>query len=140
VRLQEGRLPTDPNGVNKRESIPEGPDGIVAPGLGRGFADVNLRYTINGYMFGSMPMMTMKKGEHARWYLLALGDSNNFHTPHWHGNSVMQGGHRTDVVPLSPGQMETVDMIPDNPGIWLFHCHISDHMAGGMVTRYKVEP
>jgi FtsP/CotA-like multicopper oxidase with cupredoxin domain len=131
---------TDPNGVNKKESTPEGPDGIVAPGLGRGFADVNLRYTINGYMFGSMPMMTMKKGERVRWYLLALGDSNNFHTPHWHGNSVMQDGHRTDVVPLSPGQMETVDMIPDNPGIWLFHCHISDHMAGGMVTRYKVEP
>jgi FtsP/CotA-like multicopper oxidase with cupredoxin domain len=131
---------TDPNGVNKRESIPEGPDGIVAPGLGRGFADVNLRYTINGFMFGSMPMMTMKKGERVRWYLLALGDSNNFHTPHWHGNSVVQHGHRTDVIPLSPGQMETVDMIPDNPGIWLLHCHISDHMAGGMVTRYRVEP
>lgn len=131
---------TDPNGVNKRESIPEGPDGIVAAGLGSGFADVNLRYTINGFMFGSMPMMEMKKGERVRWYLLALGDSNNFHTPHWHGNSVMQHGHRADVIPLSPGQMETVDMVPDNPGIWLFHCHISDHMAGGMVTRYKVEP
>jgi manganese oxidase len=36
--------------------------------------------------------------------------------------------------------METVDMIPDNPGIWLFHCHISDHMAGGMVTSYEVKP
>jgi hephaestin len=36
--------------------------------------------------------------------------------------------------------METVDMIPDNPGIWLFHCHVSDHMAAGMFTRYTVEP
>jgi FtsP/CotA-like multicopper oxidase with cupredoxin domain len=34
--------------------------------------------------------------------------------------------------------METVDMIADNPGIWLFHCHISDHMAGGMTARYNV--
>jgi manganese oxidase len=131
---------TDPKGVNKKESIPEGPGGIVAAGLGRGFADANLRHTINGFMFGNMPMMTMKKGERVRWYLLTLGDSNNFHTPHWHGNTVTQGSHRTDVVALSPGQMETVDMIPDNPGIWLFHCHVSDHMAGGMVTRYKVEP
>jgi FtsP/CotA-like multicopper oxidase with cupredoxin domain len=48
--------------------------------------------------------------------------------------------NRTDVIPLSPGQVETVDMIPDNLGTWLFHCHISDHMVGGMVTRYKVEP
>jgi manganese oxidase len=135
-----GKYTTDRNGVNKKESIPEGPGGVLAPGLGRGFADVNLRYTINGYMFGNMPMMTMKKGERVRWYLLTLGDSNNFHTPHWHGNTVMQRDHRTDVVALSPGQMETVDMIPDNPGIWLFHCHVSDHMAGGMVARYKVEP
>jgi hypothetical protein len=131
---------TDPNGVNKMESIPGGLEGIAAPGLGTGFADVNLRYTINGFMFGNMPMMTMKKGEHVRWYLLALGDSNNFHTPHWHGNTVTLGGHHADVVALSPGQMETVDMVPDNPGIWLYHCHISDHMAGGMVARYKVEP
>jgi FtsP/CotA-like multicopper oxidase with cupredoxin domain len=134
------RYATEPNGVNKFESMPAGPDGILAPGLGSGFADANLRYTINGYVFGNMPMMTMKKAERVRWYLLAFGDSNNFHTPHWHGNTVTVSGHRIDVVALSPGQMETVDMIPDNPGIWLFHCHISDHMAGGMVTRYTVEP
>lgn len=113
---------------------------ILALGLGRGFADPNLRDTINGYMFGNMPLMTMKKGEHVRLYLLALSDSNNFYTPHSHGNSVTLRGHHTDVVALSPGHMETVDMIPDNPGIWLYHCHVSDHMAGGMVARYKVEP
>jgi len=134
------KLTTEPNGVNKQESIPLAPDGILAPGLGSGFADTNLRHTINGYMFGNMPMMTMKKGQRVRWYLLALGDSNNFHTPHWHGNVVNFHGYRTDVIALSPAQMETVDMAPDNPGIWLFHCHVSDHMAGGMVTRYQVLP
>jgi FtsP/CotA-like multicopper oxidase with cupredoxin domain len=36
--------------------------------------------------------------------------------------------------------METVDMTPDDPVVWLFRCHISDCMSGGMVTRYKVEP
>jgi len=131
---------TKPNGVNKQESIPLAQNGILAPGLSGGFADANLRHTINGYMFGNMPMMTTKKGERVRWYLLALGDSNNFHTPHWHGNVVDFHGRHTDVVALSPAQMETVDMVPDNPGIWLFHCHISDHMAGGMVTRYQVVP
>ena len=130
----------EPGGVNKQESIPLAQDGILAPGLGSGFADTNLRHTINGYMFGNMPMMTMKKGQRVRWYLLALGDLNNFHTPHWHGNVVDFHSRHTDVVALSPAQMETVDMIPDNPGIWLFHCHISDHMAGGMVARYQVLP
>jgi FtsP/CotA-like multicopper oxidase with cupredoxin domain len=36
--------------------------------------------------------------------------------------------------------METVEMAPDNAGIWMFHCHIDDHMDAGMVTLYKVEP
>lgn len=129
---------TDPTHVNKAETIPEGPDGTYNAFIGRGFADANLRFTINGFMYGSMPMMTMKKGEHVRWYLLTIGDANNSHTPHWHGNTVVQEGHRTDTVPLSAAQMETVDMTPDNPGIWLFHCHVSDHMPAGMVTRYEV--
>jgi FtsP/CotA-like multicopper oxidase with cupredoxin domain len=130
---------SSPEHVDKKESIPGGPEGTIEGGLGTGFADVNLRSTINGYMFGSMPMMTMKKGERVRWFLVTLGDATNFHTPHWHGNDVMHNGHRTDVIALSPAQMETVDMIPDNPGIWLYHCHISDHMAGGMMTRYEVK-
>jgi len=33
-----------------------------------------------------------------------------------------------------------VDMAPDDPGIWMFQCHIDDHMDAGMVTLYKVEP
>ena len=40
---------------------------------------------------------------------------------------------------FGPAQMETADMVSDNAGIWLYHCHISDHMAGGMVTRYEVK-
>jgi FtsP/CotA-like multicopper oxidase with cupredoxin domain len=102
--------------------------------------DYNLRQTVNGYSFGDIPMMTMKKGERVRWYLATLGDSNNFHTPHWHGNVVVQDGHRMDVLSLLPAQTETVNMVPDNVGIWLFHCHVSDHMAGGMVARYEVQP
>jgi Multicopper oxidase len=37
----------------------------------------------------------------------------------------------TDVVPLMQAQMETVDMVPDNPGIWMFHCHIDDSHGCG---------
>jgi Multicopper oxidase len=28
--------------------------------------------------------------------------------------------------------------LPDDPGIWLFHCHVNDHIRGGMPTRYQV--
>ena len=130
----------DPAGVKKDENIPIDANGrfnFVNP---IGFAGVNLRFTINGMSYANLPMMTMKKGERVRWYVVTLGFGFNFHTPHWHGNVVLDGGKRTDVLLLGPAQMTTVDMVPDDPGTWLYHCHLSDHMEGGMVAKYQVLP
>jgi hephaestin len=51
----------------------------------------------------------------------------------------VQNGKRTDVIFITPAQMETVDMVPDDPGIWMFHCHFDEHMQAGMMARYQVE-
>ena len=59
-------------------------------------------------------------------------------TAHWHGATVLRRGSRTDTVELFPATTEVVDMRPDVAGTWLFHCHVADHMAGGMMTRYVV--
>jgi FtsP/CotA-like multicopper oxidase with cupredoxin domain len=107
---------------------------------GTGFVDSNIKANINGYMYGNGPRITMKQGQRVRWYVMTIGMGFNFHTPHWHGNTVLWNKQRTDVVPLSPAQMATVEMVPDDPGSWLFHCHVSDHMDGGMVTMYEVDP
>ena len=130
---------TDPKGVNNLEFAPVDNEGNFS-GVGSGFTIANAKFAINGYIYGTGPMMTMRKGERVRWYLVALGEQFSVHTPHWHGNVVLHDGKRTNVVPLMQAQMETVDMVPDNPGIWMFHCHIDDHMDAGMVTLYKVEP
>lgn len=130
---------SDPKGVKKLDFAPVDNEGNFS-GLGSGFTVANAKFAINGYIYGTGPMMTMKKGERVRWYLAALGEQFSVHTPHWHGNVVLHDGKRTDVVPLMQAQMETVDMVPDNPGIWMFHCHIDDHMDAGMATLYKVEP
>lgn len=130
---------SDPKGVKKLEIAPVDDLGNFS-GVGSGFVIANAKFAINGYIYGTGPMMTMKKGERVRWYLVALGEQFSVHTPHWHGNVVLHDGKRADVVPLMQAQMETVDMVPDNPGIWMFHCHIDDHMDAGMATLYKVEP
>jgi plastocyanin len=130
---------SDPKGVDKLEGKPVDQDGAFSF-IGTGFSSANLRASINGYMYGNGPLMTMKKGERVRWYLVSLGGVLDGHTPHWHGNTVLHRGHRTDVVPLAQAEMETADMVPDNPGIWMYHCHIDEHMVMGMMTRYQVEP
>ncbi|MGC2551106.1 MAG: multicopper oxidase domain-containing protein [Candidatus Sulfotelmatobacter sp.] len=130
---------SDPKGVNKSEFIPVEADGNLAP-AGTGFSVANGKFAINGYIYGTGPVMTMKKGERVRWYLVGLGEGFSLHTPHWHGNVVLQDGKRTDVVSLLQAQMVTVDMVPDDPGTWMFHCHLDDHMEAGMMAFYKVEP
>lgn len=130
---------TDPKGVNRNETIPITADGMAGTIAGTGFVDTNIKWSINGYIYGNMPMMTMKKGDRVRWYVATLGDFNNAHTPHWHGNTVLVAGQRTDVLVVTSAQMVTADMAPDAPGIWLYHCHISDHMIAGMVARYEVK-
>jgi FtsP/CotA-like multicopper oxidase with cupredoxin domain len=78
-----------------------------------------------------------------RWYVVGLGTEVDLHTAHWHGETVMEGGwqfgRRTDVVELLPASMKTVDMKADNPGTWLFHCHVNDHIIAGMSTRWTVK-
>ena len=129
---------TDPKGVKKEDFGVAAANGVVGTIATTGFAATNIKWSINGYIYGNMPMMTMKKGDHVHWYVATLGDFNNAHTPHWHGNTVLVGGQRTDVLSVVSAQMITADMIPDAAGIWLYHCHISDHMLGGMVARYQV--
>jgi FtsP/CotA-like multicopper oxidase with cupredoxin domain len=103
----------------------------------RRFAQYWYRESMNGFLYGNGPMITMHKGERVRWYVMA---TTNFemHAPHWHGNVVEIGHMRTDVASLTPMEMVTADMVPDNPGVWLFHCHLGNHLLMGMQTRYTV--
>jgi FtsP/CotA-like multicopper oxidase with cupredoxin domain len=101
-----------------------------------------VKFTINGFVHGSMPLsdLTLRKGEHVRWYLMSSTNDFDFHAPHWHGNTVILNGMRTDVAQLSMMQMATADMVPDDIGTWLFHCHVSFHNEEGMAVRYRVTP
>ena len=101
-----------------------------------------VKFSINGFAHGSMPLpaLTMRKGEHVRWYLFSGINDFDFHTPHWHGNTVVINQMRTDVTSMAPMQMVTADMVPYDPGIWLLHCHVSFYNTEGMTTRYAVTP
>ena len=129
----------DPKSVNKREFILSDVDGNFN-GAGQGFAAANFKASMNGYMFGNLPMLSMKSGEHVRWYVMTLGGEVNYHTPHWHENVVTIDKHRTDIFSLLPGQFITADMVPDGVGTWMFHCHIDEHMEAGMMAMYEVLP
>jgi hephaestin len=118
---------------------PFGQPVLVAPKDPTFVPDYNLMQTLNGFVYGNLSGLTMKEGERVRWYL--MGTTNfEVHAPHWHGNTVTVGGMRTDVAQLLTMGMLIADMVPDNPGTWLFHCHVGPHLNAGMTSVYTVEP
>ncbi len=105
------------------------------------FADpgylINLKETMNGLTFGHLAGLRMNQGERVRWYVFT---STNFeiHAPHWHGQTVVSRHMRTDVLNIFTMEMVTADMVPDNPGRWLFHCHVGPHNVAGMQAMFEV--
>jgi hypothetical protein len=45
------------------------------------FVESNLMHSINGYVFGNQPLITLRKGERIRWYVMSMGTEVDLHTP-----------------------------------------------------------
>ncbi len=40
------------------------------------FWESNLKYSINGYMFGNTPGLDMQQNTHVRWYVAGMGNKS----------------------------------------------------------------
>ncbi len=43
-----------------------------------------------------------------------------------------------DTLLMFGGETRTIAFVADNPGKWLFHCHMLSHAASGMMTWLEV--
>jgi len=91
------------------------------------------------------PLLIFRRG---RSYVLKLVNDTAWHHPmHWHGHSfrvIARNGRPTahrewlDTVLLAPDETAEIAFVADNPGEWMFHCHVLDHQAGGMAACLRV--
>eukprot|EP00775_Hariotina_reticulata_P011260 gene11260-11409_t len=98
----------------------------------------NLKYTVNGYIYCNLPGLNMTVGDRARWYVSSLGSEDAIHTAHWHGIVFNVNGNNMDQVVVQASSMVVMDAVTDNPGTWLFHCHLTDHIHGGMMALFTI--
>ena len=94
---------------------------------------------INGRSFaGNTPTVQAKVGQDVAWHV--FGMDNNFHTFHIHGHRWKDsGGAFVDCPTVGPNETITARYIEDNPGRWLYHCHVFSHQMG-MAGWYDVTP
>lgn len=96
------------------------------------------RWSINGRTFDRFQPLPVREGERVR--LVFDNQSMMFHPMHLHGhtfqvrNNPAGTGPRKDTVIVKPMQKLTVDLVADNPGQWLVHCHNAYHQEAGMAT------
>jgi FtsP/CotA-like multicopper oxidase with cupredoxin domain len=103
----------------------------TVPGLAQDFD------SFNGFAYlGNTPTFHAQVGQRVRWRVIALG--KEFHVFHLHGHRWQSGGRFVDTEIVGPATSLTLDYIEDRPGKWLYHCHVFDHMMGGMVVYYVV--
>tara|TARA_R110001592_G_C13183701_1_gene751278 strand:+ start:1428 stop:2855 length:1428 start_codon:yes stop_codon:yes gene_type:complete len=91
------------------------------------------------------PILTLARN---RSYILALDNQTAWHHPiHLHGHSfrvISRNGQPTrhkewqDTVLMAPREQVEIAFVADNPGGWMFHCHILEHQAGGMMGVIQV--
>jgi FtsP/CotA-like multicopper oxidase with cupredoxin domain len=105
-------------------------------------------WTINGVSMtdhAMEPFLTVPRGNSC---VLAMHNHTAWHHPmHLHGHAfrvIARDGRPTryrewqDTVLMAPHESVDIAFVADNPGDWMFHCHILEHQAAGMMGVIRV--
>uniref|UniRef100_A0A673H082 ferroxidase n=1 Tax=Sinocyclocheilus rhinocerous TaxID=307959 RepID=A0A673H082_9TELE len=102
------------------------------------FRESNLMHSINGYVYGNLPALKVCVGRPVSWHLFGIGNEVDIHSAYFHGHTLVDRMHRTDVLSLFPATFVTATMIPRTEGKWLLSCQVNDHVQAGMQVFYEV--
>lgn len=90
----------------------------------------------------TVPVFEAKLGEEMRFHVVNIGDV--IHSFHAHNVKHLSTGTLNgaqwegNVVPLVPGQADTLSLTFTKPGLWLFHCHVVAHADAGMIGLFNI--
>jgi len=122
-------------------------DAAILDGERRSFqqlAQANQFWAFNGTVgMTETPLATVPNGQTVR---LEIDNDTSFpHAMHLHGmhfREIMKDGKLgplRDTLLTFGGETREIAFVADNPGDWLFHCHMLSHAESGMMTWLKVE-
>ncbi|UXX85268.1 multicopper oxidase family protein [Roseovarius pelagicus] len=109
----------------------------------RELVEANQFWSFNGTVgMTDVPLIDVSQGETVK--LQIYNDTSFPHAMHLHGLHFREIGEDGGLGPLRDtilmfgGQTRSIGFAADNPGDWLFHCHMLSHASSGMMTWIKV--
>lgn len=117
--------------LGRRERVPDREFQVVFSPMGKFMA-------INGRAFvGNTPVFKSRVGQLVQWDVMAMGSEH--HTFHVHGHRWQTpGGISRDTQTVGPAESFRFRWREEDPGTWLYHCHVEEHMMKGMIGIYRV--
>jgi FtsP/CotA-like multicopper oxidase with cupredoxin domain len=102
------------------------------------FAPMGDFQTIDGRGFvGNTPVFSSRLGALVQWDVMAMGSEH--HTFHVHGHRWHAAdGTPRDTQTVGPAESFRIRWREQDPGTWLYHCHVEAHMMAGMIGIYRV--
>jgi FtsP/CotA-like multicopper oxidase with cupredoxin domain len=102
------------------------------------FTEMGQFQSIDGRAFvGNTPLFRSRVGDLVQWDVMAMGSAH--HSFHVHGHRwVTPGGISRDTATVGPAESFRIRWREQDPGRWLYHCHVEEHMAAGMIGIYTV--
>lgn len=131
--------------------ITPNPDKTFTASLGMAMGQGGMRHTINGQSWPNVTPFQVAPNDQMQMTIVNNGMvmMPEYHPMHVHGHffrlmNTVGGTTRPplkDTVLIRPvgqaGSSAVVQVLMDNPGRWVFHCHNMEHMASGMMTAIE---
>ncbi|XP_036395942.1 coagulation factor V [Megalops cyprinoides] len=101
--------------------------------------DSRIKYTINGYMNGSIPDLKVCAYTSVSWHLLGMSSEPEVFSVHFNGQVMLHSGHKVSTVGLISGSSTSGNITTAHPGQWLVSSIVSGHMEAGMYGYLNIE-
>ncbi|XP_076139155.1 ferroxidase HEPHL1-like isoform X1 [Alosa pseudoharengus] len=98
----------------------------------------NLKHSINGHMNGTLRGLSVCVGARVAWHLMGMGNEADVHSAHFYGHTLLERGHRRDVISVFPATFTTAIMAPMTTGKWMLSCQVNEHFKAGLQAFYQV--
>ncbi|XP_068813186.1 coagulation factor VIII isoform X2 [Struthio camelus] len=96
-------------------------------------------HTINGYINGSLPGLTLCLKKQVYWHVIGLGTGPEVHSIFLEGHTFLVRNHRLSSLEISPATYLTAQTMPGTTGWFRMFCQIPSHQQAGMEAFVKVE-
>ncbi|NWQ88348.1 FA8 factor, partial [Burhinus bistriatus] len=96
-------------------------------------------HTINGYINGSLPGLTLCLKKLVHWHVIGLGTGPEVHSIFFEAHTFLVRSHRLSSLEISPATYLTAQTMPGTAGWFRMFCQMLSHQQAGMEAIVKVE-